>query len=110
MIRIVVPAVSPMSSTPSMLAYATRMASTALEASVYNTARWQALRVRVLQRDGRRCWVCGARAGAVDHVVPLRTAPALAFEPSNLRAVCGACNTARSNGTRVSRYAVRDRW
>lgn len=54
---------------------------------------WQALRVRVLARDGHRCQathstgaLCGERANHVDHVRPASQGGG--DEPGNLRALC----------------------
>ena len=32
--------------------------------------KWKDLRLRVLARDGRICYVCGGEANQVDHIVP----------------------------------------
>lgn len=45
---------------------------------------------------GGRCWICGAVAGEVDHVIPLSCGGS--NWPANLRPACGFCN--RSKGTR----------
>jgi 5-methylcytosine-specific restriction endonuclease McrA len=56
--------------------------------------------MRILARDGHRCTHCGAsvrgKGGArIDHIVPLREAPGLAYEPTNLRTLCTACDARR---------------
>lgn len=54
--------------------------------------RWEAVRQRVLQRDGWRCRDCG-KAGRleVDHVTPLEVGGA-AYDETNLAARCGDCH------------------
>lgn len=61
-----------------------------------NTARWQRLRLRVLQRDGYVCQQTGvalvgkhpaADSPVVDHKVPHRGDPALFWDEDNLQAV-----------------------
>ena len=61
----------------------------------YDSHQWRALRREILKRDRYVCQVCGARADAVDHIIPWREAPMLAFEPENCRAICTPCNSAR---------------
>ncbi|MFW5641777.1 MAG: HNH endonuclease [Roseicyclus sp.] len=59
--------------------------------------RWKTLRAAVLERDGYRCRSCGARGRLeVDHIKPVRTHPALAYEPGNLQALCPACHTRKT--------------
>lgn len=61
------------------------------------TRRWQVLRMAVIERDGYRCKECGARGRLeVDHVKPVRTHPALAFDPANLQALCPSCHTRKT--------------
>jgi len=42
---------------------------------------------------GGRCWICGARATATDHVKPI--ARGGAHWPCNLRPVCTSCNSSK---------------
>lgn len=64
---------------------------------VTSTRRWQSLRAAILERDGYRCKKCGARGRLeVDHVKPVRTHPALAFDPQNLQALCPSCHTQKT--------------
>jgi len=59
--------------------------------------RWKTLRMAVLERDGFACKACGARGRLeVDHVLPVRTHPELAFKPANLQALCPACHTRKT--------------
>lgn len=60
-------------------------------------ARWQTLRMAVLERDGDRCVTCGARGRLeVDHVKPVRTHPELSYDPDNLQSLCPACHTRKT--------------
>jgi 5-methylcytosine-specific restriction enzyme A len=66
-------------------------------AAVTRTARWRALRLQALRRDGFRCRSCGARGRLeVHHVRPVRTHPALGFDLGNLEALCASCHTLRT--------------
>jgi 5-methylcytosine-specific restriction endonuclease McrA len=56
---------------------------------------WPRVRRAILLRDRYRCWVCGGRAGEVDHVVPV-SAGGARLDPRNLRAVCKRCNVRRA--------------
>lgn len=74
--------------------------------AVYASKRWQLVRLRVFERDGWRCVLCG-RAGRLecDHDPPLHALPAAAdpCDPAGLRTLCRACHvevTARQNGRR----------
>lgn len=66
----------------------------------YGTARWQKVRLGVLNRD---LWVCRVVAGCpvhasvADHVIPVAPGMpnALFFDPGNLRAACRGHNLAR---------------
>ncbi len=68
--------------------------------AVYKSVAWRRVRLVVLERDGWRCRIRGARclgkATEVDHVVPL-VHGGDALDPSNLRASCKPCNAGRSN-------------
>ena len=67
-------------------------------AKVTRTARWKVLRMAILERDGFACRACGTARGRleVDHIKPVRTHPALSFEPSNLQTLCPACHTRKT--------------
>jgi len=59
----------------------------------HHAARWRALRLRALRRDGWRCVRCGARHRLeVDHVVPREERPDLAWSVDNLQALCAGCH------------------
>ncbi|MFN4158608.1 MAG: HNH endonuclease [Gemmobacter sp.] len=61
---------------------------------VLKTRRWQVLRHVILERDGCKCRCCGGRKRLeVDHVQPVRSAPARAFDPANLQVLCASCHT-----------------
>lgn len=66
----------------------------------YGTARWQKVRLRVLNRDLWACRVvdaCPVRASVADHVIPVTPGMpnALFFDPGSLRAACRGHNLAR---------------
>ena len=63
------------------------------------------LRYDILERDGRRCRMCGATVedGAklhVDHIIPVSKGGRT--EPSNLQVLCSRCNRGKSNKLPVS--------
>ncbi len=63
---------------------------------------WRQLRLKALQKYGRRCLCCGATpaTGAVmhvDHVRPRRKFPQLALDINNLQVLCEDCNHGKGN-------------
>ncbi len=67
--------------------------------SGYVTAspRWRALRWQALRRDGFACVKCGARGRLeVDHVLPVRSRPDLAWSVDNLQSLCPACHSRKT--------------
>lgn len=53
--------------------------------------QWAYVRHEAKRRDGFRCVQCGARGRLeVDHIMPVRTHPLLAYELSNLQTLCPA--------------------
>lgn len=64
----------------------------------YARKRWIDLRDATLAGEPlcRRCAALGRTTGAtvVDHIEPRTKRPDLAFEPSNLRPLCGPCHNA----------------
>jgi 5-methylcytosine-specific restriction endonuclease McrA len=56
---------------------------------------WQPTRTLVFAHDGHRCRDCGAPANAVDHSTPI--ARDGTDHPSNLQALCAACNSAKGD-------------
>jgi len=69
----------------------------------YNDSLWKRTRLAILERDRFRCTIglpkCKGVATAVDHIVPLAFG-GQKYDPSNLRASCSSCNSARSNQLR----------
>lgn len=62
------------------------------------TRRWQVLRHAILERDGWQCQACGKRGCRleIDHIQPVRLAPARAYDPANLQALCSPCHTRKT--------------
>lgn len=56
--------------------------------------QWQKTRERILQRDGRRCYLCGGPASTADHIIPVAWGGSQA--DSNLAAVCKPCHDAKT--------------
>ncbi|MGR3547597.1 MAG: HNH endonuclease [Roseovarius sp.] len=64
---------------------------------ITRTARWRALRMEIIERDGGACVKCGARGRLeVDHVKPVRDKPELAYDPQNLQSLCPSCHTRKT--------------
>lgn len=56
---------------------------------VQKSKRWQAVRLAALRRDNWQCVQCGARGQVeVDHILPVRDRPDLAFEVENTQTLC----------------------
>jgi 5-methylcytosine-specific restriction endonuclease McrA len=80
----------------------------------YFSARWKQLRKQILRRDNYSCVKCGAFVGApgaarVDHIERLRDNPSRAYDPANLRTLCGRCdiNSHREMSLRVGHRVER---
>jgi 5-methylcytosine-specific restriction endonuclease McrA len=59
--------------------------------------QWKAVRHLALKRDGFKCVQCGARGRLeVDHILPVRTHPLLAYELSNTQTLCVACHSRKT--------------
>ena len=69
--------------------------------------RWQAVRKRILERDGHLCQIrtpkCTIHATHVDHIIPV-TQGGPWWEPTNLRAACQNCNLGRINRERKENW------
>jgi hypothetical protein len=64
---------------------------------ITRTARWRTLRMEIMERDGGACVKCGARGRLeVDHIKPVRDAPDLSYEPTNLQTLCPSCHTRKT--------------
>ena len=57
--------------------------------------KWNALRLRVLERDGHVCAYCGREANSADHIIPKDAGGK--DELGNLVAACLSCNGRKSN-------------
>ena len=60
---------------------------------IYCTRRWQALRVRVIQRDRGRCCKCEKVGGSIEvhHIVPIRNGGD-PWNLANLQSLCRLCH------------------
>jgi 5-methylcytosine-specific restriction enzyme A len=76
-------------------AYDQRRSSNPLHA-LYQTAEWRAFRLRVLAARPA-CVDCGAAATDVDHVIPVRERPDLAFVDSNVMPRCHQDHSRRTS-------------
>lgn len=67
-------------------------------AKVTGTKRWQAVRKQAKDRDGWKCVECGTRGVRleVDHIKPVRHAPDLAYELTNLQTLCTPCHSRKT--------------
>ncbi len=53
------------------------------------------LKSSIFKRDNWTCRLCKVVAEEIDHIKPLNQYPELAYEPTNLRALCMKCNRTR---------------
>ena len=60
--------------------------------------RWQKLRRVVMQEHHGQCVRCGREASEVHHLVPVREAPELGYEVSNLEPLCRRCHDDQHGG------------
>ena len=66
-------------------------------------AAWEAIRDRVLERDGYRCAYCGNEATEADHVIPKVKGGTDTMD--NLVSACRRCN-----GSKQDRIEARTNW
>lgn len=62
---------------------------------VYRSKRWQLLRLRIIERDERRCFKCDRICGRpeVHHTKPIaKSNPSDWWNPEVLRTVCRGCH------------------
>jgi 5-methylcytosine-specific restriction endonuclease McrA len=63
----------------------------------YMSKLWRKVRAQIIGRDHNTCTVCkGIFTGRdlqVDHIVPRKVAPHLAYAATNLRTLCRSCHT-----------------
>lgn len=59
------------------------------------TTWWRRVRLVVLMRDRFTCYQCLGKANTVDHIVPRIMGGT--HHPSNLRACCSKCNSAKGD-------------
>lgn len=60
---------------------------------------WKQTVVRILDRDGRICYLCAGHATTVDHVIP--QARGGGHEDDNLAAICTVCHDLKSERERL---------
>jgi 5-methylcytosine-specific restriction endonuclease McrA len=75
--------------------------------------RWPALRLQALRRDGWRCVKCGSRVRLeVDHILPVRDRPDLAFELSNVQTLCNVhhAEKTRTETNAPQRSPEQEKW
>lgn len=71
--------------------------------SFYNSDDWKKLRVRVLEKYGCRCMMCGRTPREhriivhVDHIKPRSKHPELELEFNNMQVLCEDCNIGKGN-------------
>jgi 5-methylcytosine-specific restriction endonuclease McrA len=59
-----------------------------------STTKWRKIRLRILQRDGYVCQMCGVEeANSVDHIIPRLAGGS--DEEWNLQTLCGSCNSSK---------------
>ena len=69
----------------------------------YKSPEWRELRVKVLQRNGCSCMMCGRNPREhgvvvhVDHIKPRSKYPNLSLDINNLQVLCEDCNVGKSN-------------
>lgn len=69
----------------------------------YTSRDWRELRVRVLEKYGCKCMMCGESPKDhsivihIDHIKPRSKYPELSLEFSNLQLLCENCNLGKSN-------------
>jgi 5-methylcytosine-specific restriction endonuclease McrA len=68
----------------------------ALSNKALGSKKWKDLRLRVLARDGKVCYLCQGEADQVDHIIA-RTKMGDMWDMENLAAVCRSCNLKKGN-------------
>jgi 5-methylcytosine-specific restriction endonuclease McrA len=72
------------------------------------SAKYKAVRLRILHRDNYVCFYCGGDANQVDHVVPISKMGDV-MDMDNMVAACKRCNVAkgdRSQGVFLAKAAT----
>jgi 5-methylcytosine-specific restriction endonuclease McrA len=67
-----------------------------LSSKALGSKKWKDIRLKVLARDGRVCYICQGEATQVDHVIP-RTKMGDMWDMENLAAICAKCNVRKGN-------------
>lgn len=76
------------------------------KAKSYGTReQWDAIKAKVLLRDGYRCRDCGTNSGlTVDHIIPI--AQGGRSVPSNLRTLCYICHGKKPRHNKVRKLLI----
>jgi 5-methylcytosine-specific restriction protein A len=81
------------------MTYKSRARSTSAQEyhKLYNTKRWQLLRLAILTRDLNTCALCGCIEGRkgmaiVNHKTPHKGDPVLFWDENNLETMCKPCH------------------
>ena len=77
-----------------------------------NRRAWSKVRLRVLDRDGWRCALCGHPGRLeVDHKRPLHVDPTQdPYDMAGLQALCRRCHIAKTRRENTRPDAARDAW
>lgn len=78
--------------------------------AVYRSREWKAVRLRVIQRDGGTCRLCGTdQRLTVHHIRPAADDMAAALDPDNLVTLCARCHGMVDGGKAARTKAARKR-
>lgn len=69
---------------------------------------WQALRLKVLERDGHLCGYCGGEATEADHIIPKSAGGK--DDLANLVGACKPCNSRKGSRVRARLTWFNTRW
>ena len=78
----------------------------------YLSPKWKDTRLKVLRRDRYICQECGCKclgkklgrpSPEVDHVLPRKEYPQLAYDMGNLRTLCKSCHSKRTMMDNIGR-------
>lgn len=70
--------------------------------------KWQAVRLRCLERDAYTCAYCGREANTADHIIPKNAGGK--DELGNLVAACLKCNGRKSDKPLIRLNYINQKW